>query len=257
MIRVLDLFSGIGGISLGLESTGHFQTVGFCEVEPFPRRVLAKHWPDVPIFGDIRELRADDVFGRCGHVDMVCGGFPCQDISAAGKGVGIEGERSCLWFAMLRIIREVRPRWVLAENVPALRTRGADTVLAGLEGAGYACWPLVVGAWSVGAPQMRNRAWLVAHSWGCGQQIKEFCRWGDTTPKVRAATKLVATMHHVWPKGPGSVSEIPIAVDGVSAGLAGRLEMMTAIGNSVVPQVVQAVGYAIATLNYALTEQHP
>lgn len=159
-MRVLDLFSGIGAMSLGLEWAG-MQTVGFCEIEPACRFWLREHWREQPIFEDIRTLTGGEIAERCGAVDLVAGGFPCQDISSAGKGAGITGERSGLWFEMLRIVRTVRPDWVLAENVPALRTRGADTVLEGLESEGYACWPLVVGAGDAGAPHRRSRVWLV------------------------------------------------------------------------------------------------
>jgi site-specific DNA-cytosine methylase len=112
----------------------------------------------VPIHDDIRTLDPAAFRG----VDLVCGGFPCTDISAAGKGAGIGGARSGLWFEMARIIAGVRPRWCLIENVSALRTRGADRVLADLESLGYDAWPLVVGAWAVGAPHRRNRVWIVA-----------------------------------------------------------------------------------------------
>ena len=158
-MKALDLFSGIGGFALGLESTGGFQTVAFCEIEPFCREVLRKNWPHVPIHEDVLKLRGEQV----GAVDMICGGFPCQDISVAGKGVGIHGERSGLWREFARLVGELGPRWVLAENVGALRTRGIDRVCTDLEAQGYAVWPLVVGAWAVGAPHRRERVWIVAH----------------------------------------------------------------------------------------------
>ena len=160
MIRTLDLFSGIGGISLGLHWAGGFSTAAFVEIEPFCRSVLAKNFPGVPIMEDVCNVTEDTIRGL-GRIDMVAGGFPCQDISCAGKGVGLEGERSGLWFEMLRVIRIVRPRWLLIENVPALRTRGADVVLEGLEEASYSAWPLVVGARHVGAPHKRDRVWIV------------------------------------------------------------------------------------------------
>jgi DNA (cytosine-5)-methyltransferase 1 len=172
-MRVLDLFSGIGAMSLGLEWAG-MQTVGFCEIEPACRFWLREHWREQPIFEDIRTLTGGEIAERCGAVDLVAGGFPCQDISSAGKGAGITGERSGLWFEMLRIVREVRPDWVLAENVPALRTRGADVVLEGLGAEGYSCWPLVVGADDAGAPHRRKRIWIVAHRNGEG--LGEFGR---------------------------------------------------------------------------------
>ena len=185
-MKILDLFSGIGGISLGLERAG-MQTAAFCEIEPFQRAVLRKHWPEVPAYEDIRALSAD-VLRRAGidHVDIVAGGFPCQDISVAGKGRGVEhGERSGLWREMFRIICELMPRWVLAENVPALRTRGGDIVIADLEAAGYAVWPLVVGAWSVGAPHRRDRVWIVAHRDSYRQQGQRRQESGDNGQNSR------------------------------------------------------------------------
>lgn len=161
-MRVLDLFSGIGGFSLGLERAG-MRTVGFCEIEPFCRAVLRKHWPHVHQWEDIRELQADDILERVGRPDLICGGFPCQDISCAGKGEGLGGARSGLWWHMFRIVSALHPAWVLAENVPALRTRGSDEVIAALEAEGYTVEPLVVGAEHVGAPHKRHRVWIVAH----------------------------------------------------------------------------------------------
>lgn len=165
MLNVLDLFSGIGGISLGLERTGGFRTVAFCEIEPYPVAVLNERWPDVPVFGDVRTLSAGTLRDAgIEHIDVICGGFPCTDISVAGKQKGIaEGTRSGLWFEFARLIRDIRPAWCLIENVSALRTNGADLVLADLEAAGYSCWPLVVGADDIGAPHRRKRVWIVAH----------------------------------------------------------------------------------------------
>lgn len=156
---VLDLFSGIGGFSLGLERCG-MRTVAFCEIDPFCREWLAQQWPGVPVFPDVRELDGRAV----GHVDIVCGGFPCQDVSAAGNQRGLAGERSGLWFEMCRIVCEVRPAWVIVENVTALRTNGADQVLGDLENAGYAGWPFVVGADDIGAPHRRKRVWIIART---------------------------------------------------------------------------------------------
>ena len=120
-LRVLDLFSGIGGFSLGLERTGGFETVAFCEIEPFPRRVLAKHWPEVPCYDDVRTLTGD-VLRRDGiAVDVITGGFPCQDLSVAGKQRGMgEGTRSGLWSEIVRLVGELRPQYIIVENVAAL-----------------------------------------------------------------------------------------------------------------------------------------
>ncbi len=158
-MKCLDLFSGIGGIALGLEAAG-METVGFCERESACRYWLSQHWPHTPIYDDIKTLTGAIVKMDCGPIDIIAGGFPCQPFSVAGKQKGTEDERH-LWPEMSRIIREVRPRWVLAENVPGLRTIAADLVLEDLEGQGYTCWPLVVGASDVGAPHRRQRVWII------------------------------------------------------------------------------------------------
>lgn len=165
MLRTLDLFSGIGGFSLGLERTGGFETVAFCEIEPFCRRVLSKHWPGVPIYEDVRELSADTL-RRDGiaDIDVICGGFPCQDISTAGKRAGLEGERSGLWDEYRRVIGNVRPRFVIVENVTGLLSLGVGTVLRDLAALGYdAIWDCIP-ACAVGAPHRRDRIWIVAYA---------------------------------------------------------------------------------------------
>lgn len=152
-----SLFSGIGAIDLGLERAGmtcRWQV----EIDEFANLVLEKHWPDVPRYHDVREVNGKKVE----KVDLICGGFPCTDISVAGRGAGLEGVQSGLWYEMFRIVREMRPNWVLIENVSALRTRGADAVLDGLEAQGYSCWPFVVGGREVGAPHKRQRIFIIA-----------------------------------------------------------------------------------------------
>jgi len=153
-----DLFAGIGGMSLGLERAG-FTVRWQVECEPYCENVLARHWPHVARRRDVRFAGA----ATLERVDLIAGGFPCQDISAAGKGVGLAGHRSGLWREYARVIAELAPRWVLVENVPALRRRGGDTVLSDLEALHYAWWPLVVGARHVGAPHRRDRVWIVGH----------------------------------------------------------------------------------------------
>ena len=167
---MLDLFSGIGAFSLGLERAG-FRTLAFCEVDPFCRRVLAKHWPEVPCYDDVRSLTAERLRADGISVDAICGGFPCQDISVAGRGVGIGGERSGLWSEFVRIIGEVGPRYVLVENVAALLGRGLGTVLGDLAALGFDAEWHCIPASAVGAPHRRDRVWIIAHD---AQQ-----RWGD------------------------------------------------------------------------------
>lgn len=161
-MRVLDLFSGIGGFSLGLERAG-MQTVAFCEIEPFCRAVLAKQWPGVPCYDDIRDLSAARLAADGVVPNLICGGFPCQDISVAGRGAGLDGDRSGLWFEYLRLIGEIAPQWVIVENVPALRSRGLDVVLGGVAALGYdAEWHLIPAS-AIGAPHQRDRVWILAH----------------------------------------------------------------------------------------------
>src|SRR5579871_3948833 len=138
------------------------RTVAFCELDPYCRAVLRKHWPDIVCHPDVRTLRGADL----GPVDVICGGFPCQDISLAGKGAGLAGERSGLWREYARIIGEVRPRYVIVENVAALLGRGLGDVLGDLASIGYdAEWHCIPAAY-VGAPHRRDRIWIVAYpSW--------------------------------------------------------------------------------------------
>jgi DNA (cytosine-5)-methyltransferase 1 len=161
-MRVLDLFSGIGGFSLGLERAG-MKTVAFCEIEPYCRAVLRKHWPDVPIYDDVRTLTAERLAADGIGVDLICGGFPCQDISTAGKGAGIEGERSGLWREYARLIGELRPRYVIVENVAALLGRGLGVVLGDLAAIGFDAEWHCIPASAIGAPHRRDRLWIVAH----------------------------------------------------------------------------------------------
>jgi DNA (cytosine-5)-methyltransferase 1 len=119
-LRVLDLFSGIGGFSLGLERTGGFETVAFCEIEEFPRKILKKHWPEVPCYHDVKELTSERLSADGIAVDVICGGFPCQDISASGEKAGFQGERSSLYKEVIRLASDIRPKIVFLENVANL-----------------------------------------------------------------------------------------------------------------------------------------
>ena len=162
-MRVLDLFSGIGGFSVGLERAG-MRTVAFCEIDAFCRRVLSKHWPSVPCYDDVRDLTGARLAADGIAVDVIAGGFPCQDISFAGKRAGLEGARSGLWGEYRRLIGEVRPRFVLVENVPGLLSLGMGTVLGDLSALGYdAVWDCVPAS-AVGAPHQRDRVWIVAYT---------------------------------------------------------------------------------------------
>jgi len=163
MYELLDLFSGIGGFSLGLEKSGKFKTVAFCEKEAYPRAVIKKHWPKIPMFEDIRDLNKGvlDAFGI--KPTAMCGGFPCQDISVAGKGAGLHGERSKLWFEYLRLIDEIKPNWVIIENVKRMQSKGLVTVMQGLDEVGYDAEWHIIAASHIGALHQRERVWILAY----------------------------------------------------------------------------------------------
>ena len=161
MLTTVDLFSGIGGFARGLEATGHFRTTCFVEQDPYCQAVLKHHWPDVPILDDIRNAKAFDFPDV--RPDLVCGGFPCQPFSQAGRQRAQDDPRH-LWPEMLRIIRELRPTWVVGENVVGLIKLGLDEVLTDLEGEGYATRTFNIPACATGAPHLRQRVWVVAHA---------------------------------------------------------------------------------------------
>jgi len=159
---MLDLFSGIGGFALAASWVwaGDLELQGFCEIDSYCQKVLKKNFPDVPIYDDITELQPE----WFDDIDLLTGGFPCQDISVAGKGEGLEGDRSGLWFEMLRLISGIRPRYALIENVPMLLHRGLGRVICDLASIGYDAEWQVVSAADVGAPHLRKRIWIVAYA---------------------------------------------------------------------------------------------
>ena len=173
-MRVGSLFSGIGGFDLGMERAG--MTIEWqVEIEPYCLRILNKHWPDVPKFGDIRELSATDL----PPVDLLCGGYPCQPFSLAGRRKGAKDDRH-LWPEIVRLLQGWRkmgqlPAWCLFENVVGHISMGLDEVLSDLERLGYSCWPIVVPACAVDAPHRRDRVWIVANSKCISDRGKKQC----------------------------------------------------------------------------------
>jgi DNA (cytosine-5)-methyltransferase 1 len=163
-LQHLDLFSGIGGFSLGLEATGGFETKAFCDIEKYPRQVLQKHWPHVKQYEDIKELnyerlKADGI----DSIDIITGGYPCQPFSIAGRQKGEQDPRH-LWPEYFRLVKELRPTWVIGENVSGHIKLGLDTVIEDLESEDYSVRPFSISASSIGANHQRERIWILAHS---------------------------------------------------------------------------------------------
>lgn len=230
-LKVLDLFSGIGGFSLGLERTGGFETVAFCEIDAFCRRVLAKHWPEVPCYEDV----ANTDFERVGPVDVVAAGFPCQDLSFAGLGAGLAGERSGLFWHILRTVRLVgRPKLVL-ENVAALLDRGMGAILGALAQIGYDAEWHCIPASAVGAPHGRDRIWIVADPIGDEQPRQEPC--------VRPFGRMGRVEQSLaWDRDwQGALTEFR----GLDNGLPRSVASTDGYRNAVVPQVPELIGRAI------------
>ena len=254
--RVLDLFSGIGGFSLGLERAG-MQTVAFCEIEPYCQAVLRKHWPEVPIYGDVRTLTAHALSRDGIEVDVICGGFPCQDISFAGAGAGIDGDRSGLWREYARLIGELRPGLVIVENVAALlagpsERRGGwfGRVLGDLASSGYdAEWDCIPAA-AVGAPHLRDRVWIMAYpeqvEWVCPifnpHNASETVRKNAT---IGLQNGLRFEMGAPLRSIPGRWMDQPDPVR-VAHGVSDWSHRLAECGNAVVPQIPELIGRAIA-----------
>jgi DNA (cytosine-5)-methyltransferase 1 len=273
-VKVLDLFSGIGGFSLGLERAG-FETVAFCEPNLFCQAILKKHWPTVPVYEDVRELSADRLANDGIAFDVICGGFPCQDISFAGKGAGLAGARSGLWWEFHRLIAETRPKWVIAENVSALRSRGLDEVLGSLAALGYDAEWHCIPASAVGAPHRRDRIWIVAYPQGAGFQTRGSNGLGvDDRSRgdgwqFASASRETDVADPYEPRLEGRLRRIlqecagklPIGTSGsrgvaefwrtepnvgrVADGVPARAHRLKSLGNAVVPQIPEIIGRVI------------
>ena len=264
-MRIGSLFSGIGGLELGLEWAGVGETVWQVEQDPYCLAVLAKHWPEAQRFTDVRDVGAHNL----PPVDVICGGFPCQDISYAGKGAGLSGSRSGLWYEYARIVREMGPRYVVVENVAALLTRGLDAVLGTLADCGYdAEWSRIAAA-DVGAPHLRNRIFLLAHANGERElqpqgSVTDIRGWlangshsqalahserlgreGRIQQHRRETAKLVDSQRRDrfgYHYGPSWELEPDVGhlADGIAPGVVES--PIRALGNAVVPQVAEVVG---------------
>ena len=248
--KVLDLFSGIGGFSLGLERTGGFETTAFCEICPKARKVLSKHWANVKQYTDIRELTHEQLAKDGIGVDVITGGFPCQDISVAGKGKGIKAERSGLWSEMFRLIGDVRPTWAIIENVSALRSKGLTLVLQNLCEIGYMCeWHCIPASCAaIGAPHQRDRIWIMANSISKSKRMHTPRTLHDWQPNDRQKRGTVggffAGLCQASTKAAGHW-EVEPNVGRVAHGIPKRVDRLKQLGNSVVPQIPELIGNAI------------
>lgn len=215
-LKVLDLFAGIGGFSLGLELTGGFETVAFCEIEPKANAVLAHHWPHVPRYADIKELH-----GELGAVDVICGGFPCQPYStaSAGKRKGASDDRA-LWPEMRRLVRQIRPSWVIGENVAGINTLDLERVVSDLEAIKYHVQAFVIPACGVGQDHRRDRFWIIGHTHQSGES--------------KRGIHAKASRLHYRGSRPARMG----GAHGVSA-------WMGLLGNAVVPKIPEMIGHAI------------
>lgn len=227
-LKLLSLFAGIGGFELGLERSGGFETVAQCEIDPYCQKVLAKHWPQVKRYADIRDLTAAGLAADGIAVDAICGGFPCQDVSYAGKGAGIEGHRSGLWSEFARLIGELRPQVVFVENTTGLLSRGMGRVLADLAALGFDAEWHVISSAQFGAPHDRKRVWLVAYPESRG---KRQLRW------FGSAAESAAARHLHWPEDAPPRQR-------VADGVPDRVDRLKALGNAVVPQIPELLGRA-------------
>ncbi|AAN07998.1 DNA methyltransferase [Mycobacterium phage Che9d] len=247
-MNVLSLFSGIGGLELGLERAG-MTVVGQVEINPYCRQILAKHWPHVPRHDDVRTTVEWWESEERPRVDLICGGFPCQDISNAGARKGITGPKSSLWGGMLHTVRNIRPRYVLIENVAALLVRGVDTVLADLHESGFNAEWSVLSACAMGAPHTRERLFILAYPNNQRLQASgksrvrddfEMAFRGVGTEHVHAVAQPDSSQRGAhWASEPG----VDRMADGISAELDRR--RLFALGNAVVPQISEHIGRMI------------
>lgn len=254
-MRIGSLFAGIGGLELGLEMSGLGHTVWQVERDPFCQTVLAKHWPEAARINDVKTAAANLT-----PVDVICGGFPCQDVSSAGKGAGLAGSRSGLWFEFARIVGEVRPSWVVVENVASGAKRWVDQVVYDLECLDYETLPIPLSAQDVGAPHLRKRIFVIGYSDSDGQSTLAVdagtsglpCDSGYASDPngcgchggARPRGELPG-----WKKSPDGGWRCPVpAVHRVDDGLPDRLDRNRALGNAVVPKCAEVIGYVIQEL---------
>ena len=292
-LKVLDLFSGIGSWTLGMDRTGGYETIAFCEIDKHARNVISKHYPNIPIFTDIKELGYTHIYDgeaflhhinpKTGkpllevfspQIDVITASFPCTDLSIAGKQKGLVDEegnptRSGLWFETARLIRQIKPRFVLIENVANLLKLGFDQVLSDLSSLGYICEWHVIRATDVGLPHQRERLFIIAHT---GEFRRDECIGEERyiqTDKERSSkeiypegTECIAESKQIRPllsartfesfraSNSGratALSGIRRVTDGIPTGIyeAHRRQRIKQLGNAIIPDIAHIIGQAI------------
>ena len=270
-LKHLDLFSGIGGFSLGLEATGGFETVAFCDIDQYPRQVLQKHWPHVKQYEDIKELnyerlKADGLL----PIDIITGGYPCQPFSVAGRKKGEDDPRH-LWPEYFRLVKECRPTWIIGENVSGHIKLGLDTVISDLESEDYTVRPFSISASSIGANHQRERVWIVANSrrprgpWSELREENENETRKENANQFERSSSTSSSSADTNGKGSqryGSEYELRKSqeerktswsrwwefepnVGRVAYGIPKRVDRLKSLGNSLVPQIPYYIGKTI------------
>ena len=259
-LKHVDLCSGIGGFSLAFEEVGLSRTIMFCDTEKWCRQLLAKHWPDVPITEDVKEL-ANDPERLVPDCDILTAGYPCQSFSVAGKQRGTEDDRH-IWPYIFRIVAHKRPTWCVFENVYGHVGMGLDEVLHDLESEGYSTRTFIVPASAIGARHKRDRLWVVAHT-----DSERRCSWdtkrqdagnvGEPSRSARNNTRGVEERQSL-PELVRMADGLPSRLDGfdgwdtepediprVVTGLKGSANTRKCLGNAIVPQIAMNIGLAI------------
>jgi DNA (cytosine-5)-methyltransferase 1 len=223
------------------------RTVAFCEIDPFCRRVLAKHWPGVPCYDDVRTLDWQSLSRDVGHIDIIAGGFPCQDVSEAGARAGIDGSRSGLWVEFARLVGEIRPQFAIVENTPGLLSLGMGRVLGDLAALGLDAEWESIPAGAIGAPHQRDRVWIVAYP--PGHRREGELRQALAQALDDISSQALGPWHGAghpfeqWEKLLGQSAVCRVA-DGVSSYVDIR-PRLHAYGDTVMPQIVEAIGRSI------------
>ena len=240
MIKIGSCFAGIGGFELGLErAIPNSCTIWQIEQNKYCQSILKKHWPDSKIYGDIRTINTTELT----PVDIICGGFPCQDISTAGKMDGIHGKKSSLWFEMWRIISDLRPKIVVLENVPAITFQGLDTVLGCLAQLGYSAEWGIISARDFGAPHLRKRWFCVAYS--NSKRIKKQPLHTFSMGSTRLFKCGNSKDGRIQPKNYWEKIQTPSRLCSVDDGISQRVARLAALGNAIVPQCAEFIGHYI------------